>query len=342
MITYGTNPGMGIGITAPVPAPDDAQHGEGPALHGARGGQAAARARPSTWSSSAAAPTRASPICGPPPACSRGRKVAPGVRALVVPGSQRIKKAGRGRGARPGVPGGRRRVARGRLLDVHRHERRPAVARPIRRQHLEPQLRGPAGRRRPHLPGQPRSPPPPPPSPARSPTPAPSPRDPEEERNGAPTWNPSSPFPRRPSSCRSKTSTPTRSSRPASSRSPRKVGHRQAPVRRLALRRRRRPQARLHPQPARGGRRRRPGRRRQLRLRLFARARPLGAARLRLPGRRQHLDRRHLPEQRPQERPAAPSSSTRRSHARLLAAPGETVTVSLEDQTLDPARRHAR
>ena len=48
-----------------------------------------------------------------------------------------------------------------------------------------------------------------------------------------------------------------------------------------------------------------PGRGRQLRLRLLARARALGAARLRHPRGDQHLDRRHLPQQRAEERPAA-------------------------------------
>ena len=59
----------------------------------------------------------------------RGRKVAAGVRALVVPGSQADQEAGRGRGPRPGLPRGRGGVARGRLLDVPRHERRPPRSR---------------------------------------------------------------------------------------------------------------------------------------------------------------------------------------------------------------------
>ena len=44
-------------------------------------------------------------------------------------------------------------MARGRLLDVHRHERRPAPARPVRGQHEQPQLRGPPGQGRPDVPG---------------------------------------------------------------------------------------------------------------------------------------------------------------------------------------------
>ena len=62
------------------------------------------------------------------------------------------------------------------------------------------------------------------------------------------------------------------------------------------------PRAGLRPQPPRGAGLPRPRRRRQLRLRLVPRARAVGARRLRLPG--GHLDphRRHLPQQRAQER----------------------------------------
>ena len=76
MITYGTNPGMGIPITAPLPDPVAGGRPDGSAIPSPRrcatwASKAASRcwATPSTWSSSAAAPTRASPICAPPPAC---------------------------------------------------------------------------------------------------------------------------------------------------------------------------------------------------------------------------------------------------------------------------------
>ena len=55
---------------------------------------------------------------------ARGRKVAAGVRAMVVPGSQRVKRAGGARGPRPDLHRGRLRVAQPGLLDVPRHERR--------------------------------------------------------------------------------------------------------------------------------------------------------------------------------------------------------------------------
>ncbi len=41
----------------------------------------------------------------------RGRKVAPGVRALVVPGSQQVKREAEAARARPGIPRCGRRMA---------------------------------------------------------------------------------------------------------------------------------------------------------------------------------------------------------------------------------------
>ena len=63
--------------------------------------------------------------------------------------------AGREGGPRPRVPRRRLRVARARLLDVPRHEPRPARRRRALRLDLEPQLRGPPGRGRAHAPRQP-------------------------------------------------------------------------------------------------------------------------------------------------------------------------------------------
>ncbi len=77
----------------------------------------------------------------------RGRKIARGVRVLVVPGSQQVKTRGRSRRAGPDLHRRRRRVARVGLLDVHRHERRYGRQRRVLGQHQQPQLRGPPGRR---------------------------------------------------------------------------------------------------------------------------------------------------------------------------------------------------
>ena len=91
MITYGTNPGMGIPIGGKVPAPDERHRREG-----ARATWASRRTRRcsvtrSTSCSSAAAPTRGISDLRAAAAVFKGRKVADGVRALVVPGSQQIK-----------------------------------------------------------------------------------------------------------------------------------------------------------------------------------------------------------------------------------------------------------
>ena len=90
----------------------------------------ARRCATSRWtrSSSAPAPTAGSRTCGPPPRSCEGRKVADGVRMLVVPGSMRVQAAGRGGGPGRGLHRRRRRVARGRLLDVPGHEPGPARA----------------------------------------------------------------------------------------------------------------------------------------------------------------------------------------------------------------------
>src|SRR5581483_3796349 len=57
---------------------------------------------------------------------------------------------GRVRGPRPDVPRRGVRMARAGLLDVPRDERRPPRAGRALRVDVEPQLRGPPGRRRPH------------------------------------------------------------------------------------------------------------------------------------------------------------------------------------------------
>ncbi len=131
MITYGTNPGMGMPVRDPVPDPaaltnrsDRSSVATGPRLH--------------------AASNPARPLLGHPVevvfvgSCTNsrlsdlrdaariieGRKVNDKVRMLVVPGSQRVKRRGRGRGPRQDLQDRRRRVARTRLLHVPGHERR--------------------------------------------------------------------------------------------------------------------------------------------------------------------------------------------------------------------------
>ena len=59
----------------------------------------------------------------------RGRKVADGVRMLVVPGSMRVRAQAESEGLGEIFTAAGARVAAGRLLDVSRHESRPVVAR---------------------------------------------------------------------------------------------------------------------------------------------------------------------------------------------------------------------
>jgi 3-isopropylmalate/(R)-2-methylmalate dehydratase large subunit len=108
----------------------------------------------------------------------KGRRVAPGVKAIAVPGSQIVALQCAELGHRQGPRRGRLRVARGRLLDVPRDEPRQARRRPALRELLQPQFQGPpgqpTGRTLLMSPSWSR----PPPSPAPSRTPARSSRQP--------------------------------------------------------------------------------------------------------------------------------------------------------------------
>ena len=86
-------------------------------------------------------------------AVAKGRKVADGVQALVVPGSGLVKKQAEAGGAGPHPAGGRVRVAGAVLLHVPGHEPGQADAGTALRQHVEPQLRGAAGAEWPHASG---------------------------------------------------------------------------------------------------------------------------------------------------------------------------------------------
>ena len=157
-------------------------------------------------------------------AALKDRHVADGVRMMVVPGSDEVKREAEREGLARDLPGRRRRLARGRLLDVHRHERRPALARPVRGQHEQPQLRGPPGQGRPDVPRlaadgrrvrrSPASSPIRDGCPASRPWPASAAGRREDRDDGRAVRS----FSRRSSRSRPRTSTPTRSSRPATSR----------------------------------------------------------------------------------------------------------------------------
>ena len=346
MVTYGTNPGMGLPITGRVPDPE---HAYDPAAR-----QALAKAltymdlRPGE------------PLLGRPVdvvfigSCtnsrisdlrqaagrSRGRKVDPDVRVLVVPGSQDVKRQAEAEGLAEVFRGRRGRVARGRLLDVPGHERRPA------RPPASTRCRPPTATSRA----------------ARAPAGAPSWPAPDRGRlaiagriaDARPLVEsagcrrcPSRCDPSPASWCRCwpTTSTPTRSSRPGSSRAPARTGW-----------------ARGLPadwrydgdgtpregfvQPARDGRPGGAARRGQLRVGVVARACRLGAAGPSASGRclvplfadifrNNALKNGLLPVELPAD-----------AHAELAAAaeadPDAEVTVDLSSGDGDPARRLGR
>jgi 3-isopropylmalate/(R)-2-methylmalate dehydratase large subunit len=97
MITFGTNPGMGIPITASVPSPDAAEPGQRAALAKALRYMGLAAGEPllgravdvvfiGSCTNARIGDMRAAA------SVMRGNKVAPGVRVLVVPGSKDVKR----------------------------------------------------------------------------------------------------------------------------------------------------------------------------------------------------------------------------------------------------------
>ena len=124
-VTWGTNPGQGVPLSGRGarpgrrwPTPNQRARGRvGAGVHGPEG--RARRCGTSRWTrcSSAPAPTAGSRTCAPRPRCCTGRKVADGVRMLVVPGLDAGEGAGRGGGAAtrsssPPAPSGGRPAAR--------------------------------------------------------------------------------------------------------------------------------------------------------------------------------------------------------------------------------------
>jgi 3-isopropylmalate/(R)-2-methylmalate dehydratase large subunit len=97
MITYGTNPGMGIAIGAPVPAPTNASMRKALEYMGLEPdkpllGRAVDVVFIGSCTNSRIEDLRAAA------SVLKGRKVKSGVRTLVVPGSQRVKKAAEAEG----------------------------------------------------------------------------------------------------------------------------------------------------------------------------------------------------------------------------------------------------
>jgi 3-isopropylmalate/(R)-2-methylmalate dehydratase large subunit len=98
MITYGTNPGMVIPITGTVPErPDDAIHAKALAYMGLNGGEQLLGKPIQVVFVGSCTNARLSDL-ELAARVMKGRKVAPGVRVLVVPGSQQVKREAEARG----------------------------------------------------------------------------------------------------------------------------------------------------------------------------------------------------------------------------------------------------
>src|SRR6185369_1796444 len=91
MITYGTNPGMGMAIGAKVPAPASPSDEKALAYMGLKGDEPLLGHKVDVVFIGSCTNSRMSDLRAAA-TIFKGRKVAPGVRALIVPGSQRIKK----------------------------------------------------------------------------------------------------------------------------------------------------------------------------------------------------------------------------------------------------------
>jgi 3-isopropylmalate/(R)-2-methylmalate dehydratase large subunit len=97
MITYGTNPGMGMAIGAKVPAAASASDVKALAYMGIKGDEPLLGHKIDVVFIGSCTNSRMSDLRAAA-TIFKGRHVAPGVRALIVPGSQRIKKAAEAEG----------------------------------------------------------------------------------------------------------------------------------------------------------------------------------------------------------------------------------------------------
>ena len=97
MITYGTNPGMGMAIGADIPAAATASDAKALAYMGLTGEKRLLGHKVDVVFIGSCTNSRLSDLRAAA-GIFKGRKVAAGVRALVVPGSQAIKKAAEAEG----------------------------------------------------------------------------------------------------------------------------------------------------------------------------------------------------------------------------------------------------
>jgi 3-isopropylmalate/(R)-2-methylmalate dehydratase large subunit len=158
-VTWGTSPDQAVAIDGVVPARrrrvPARQHRAGAALHRAGSGRAARGLAVQHVFIGSCTNGRIEDLR----AVARvvqGRHVAPGVRAMVVPGSGAVRAQAEAEGIAALAGARRLRMAPARLLDVPGDERRRAGARRALRLHHQPQFRGPPGPRRHHPPDEPR------------------------------------------------------------------------------------------------------------------------------------------------------------------------------------------
>ncbi len=156
MITYGTNPAMGVPITGRIPDPaSEKDPVKRTALEKALAYMRFAPGEPmlgkkvevvfiGSCTNGRLSDLRAAAVV------FRGRKTAPGVRVLVVPGSERVRRDAEAEGLDQRVPRRRRRMALFGMQHVHRHERRSAPAGTACGEHQQSEFRRPPGKRRTH------------------------------------------------------------------------------------------------------------------------------------------------------------------------------------------------
>ena len=154
MITYGTNPGMVLPISAAIPDKkgDDA-FDKALRYMGFHGGEGMLGKPVNVVFIGSCTNGRLEDLQAAA-GILKGRKVAQGVHLLIVPGSQQIKRQAEESGSGGYFQSRRRGLARIRLLHVPRHERRHGGGGAIFRQHQQSEFRRPAGKGRANTSGQ--------------------------------------------------------------------------------------------------------------------------------------------------------------------------------------------
>ena len=307
---------MVVPVTGSVPDPasfddpDDRDAAERALEYmGLAAGTARSRTSASTGCSSARARTRESRTCAPPRRSSRAVRVDPRVTALVVPGSAQVRRQAEEEGLdRVFLDAGFEWRLAGCSMCLGDEPRRARARRALRLD-VQPELRGATGPRRPHAPRQPRRWPRPPRCTATSSTSGSSSasRCPREGASRGDRPGGGARPPRR----RHRPDHPE--AVPEADRAHRATGSSCSTTGATTRTASQRPGFELNrPEFA---RRVDPARRPQLRLRLVARARRVGAAGLRLRRRRRPVVRRHLPHERRQERAGRDRAARRRGEA---------------------------